>query len=147
MSARLYAGDEGCDDVLTAFVSLESHRVAGRGDDRSEFLGVEDQPPETPLERLAEVHPPSVGPRRATGRHNRAGEGRHRTGGWGVSEMKVTSCDGCAAMAPTDYNPIFAHRASWIHLYGPDIGDELDACSWGCLATIVAARIAEAVDA
>ena len=39
--ARLYAGDQGCDDGLTAFVSLESHRVAGRGDDRSEILAVE----------------------------------------------------------------------------------------------------------
>jgi len=28
--ARLYAGDEGCDDGLTAFVSLESHRIETR---------------------------------------------------------------------------------------------------------------------
>jgi len=40
--ARLYAGDEGCDDGLTAFVSVGSHRVAERGVERSEILGVED---------------------------------------------------------------------------------------------------------
>jgi len=43
VSARLYAGGEGTDDVMSAFVSVGTHRVNGRGVDRSEFLGVEVQ--------------------------------------------------------------------------------------------------------
>lgn len=60
-----------------------------------------------------------------------------------MSAIRSTSCDGCGAIAPTDYTPLLAHRSAWLHLYGPGLNEDRDACSWECLATIVAARIAE----
>lgn len=56
-----------------------------------------------------------------------------------MSKMQVTSCDGCNEMAPADYNTISPSKGR-VHLRVRF--HEFDACSWVCLATIVAARIA-----
>ncbi len=66
-----------------------------------------------------------------------------------MSEMKVTSCDGCDQIAPSDYcGRAFAYRHGWMSFKDPAVlRGEIDACSWECLATIVAATIAAAVDA
>jgi len=63
-----------------------------------------------------------------------------------MSKIDVTSCDGCDAMAPPGY--CWAYPAhGWIHIDTEKPRGTLHACSWACLATIVAARIAETVDA
>lgn len=61
-----------------------------------------------------------------------------------MSEMKVTGCDGCAEMAPVGNSPINPSKG-WVHLQVRF--HEIDACSWECVATIVAGKVAECADA
>lgn len=55
-----------------------------------------------------------------------------------MSSLSVTICDGCKTEAPPDYSPGCPANHRWINVRGPDYGAGLDACSWDCLAQIVA---------
>ena len=62
-----------------------------------------------------------------------------------MSQSTVSSCDGCDTMAPAGYLWSFP-RDGYMHVRGSHdetLEDEVDVCSWECLATVVAARIAE----
>jgi len=63
-----------------------------------------------------------------------------------MSEMKVTSCDACDQIAPQDYvGGIWASRYGWVSFREPRDRSDIDACSWACSATIVAAAIAAVI--
>lgn len=65
-----------------------------------------------------------------------------------MSKMQAISCDGCQKMAPPGYLGGFTcWQIGWLHLYSPEAEEGHDACSWACLATMVAANIAEGVTA
>lgn len=57
----------------------------------------------------------------------------------------MIACDGCGSSAPPNHAASFPDR-EWIGIVlGFDHGPSryLDVCSWECLATVVASRIAE----
>lgn len=59
-----------------------------------------------------------------------------------MSQIAVTVCDGCDATAYQGYLSI-SPRDGWMHL-NASLGDhDVDVCSWECLATVVARRVAE----
>ncbi len=60
-----------------------------------------------------------------------------------MSRMTVSSCDGCNTMGRAGYIWMYP-LDGWMHVLGSGgMDDEVDVCSWECLATVVAARIAE----
>ncbi len=65
-----------------------------------------------------------------------------------MSKMEAYTCDGCGEMAPTDFiraSVMWSH--GWLHVAGSgdSYDEDVDVCTWDCMATVVAARIAEGV--
>lgn len=53
----------------------------------------------------------------------------------------MTACDGCGQAAPEGHAHSFPRRG-WVSIDSSDPFEHMDACSWECLATIVASRFA-----
>ena len=72
-----------------------------------------------------------------------------------MSEITMTACVGCGAAAPADHHTGWP-AAGWLSVRhggcyddgdgNPQTFPNIDACSWACLASIVARNIAEGAD-
>lgn len=60
-----------------------------------------------------------------------------------MTTLKMTVCDACSEPAHPDYLAHF-RLYGWLHV--EDGLGGMDICSWECLATVVATRIADRVE-